>query len=63
MTAGPDYEGLVRQTVAEIQRRLDDPPDFRELAGSAFVSPYHFHRIFHAMVGESARELARPAAA
>src|SRR5262245_55154987 len=53
------YEDLVRQTVDEIERRLDDPPDFRELAASAFVSPYHFHRMFGALVGESPRELAR----
>jgi AraC family transcriptional regulator len=54
-----EYEEIVRRTVAEIARRLDDPPDFRELAARSFVSPYHFHRIFHAMVGESPRELAR----
>jgi len=50
---------MVRRTVREIQRHLDDPPDFRALAASAFVSPYHFHRIFSAMVGESPRELGR----
>lgn len=50
---------MVRQTVEEIQRRLDDPPGFRELATRAFISPYHFHRIFRAMVGESPRELVR----
>src|SRR5438552_280578 len=54
-----EYEEIIRRTVAEIERRLDDPPDFRVLAASAFVSAYHFHRIFHAMVGESPRELAR----
>lgn len=53
------YEAMVRQTVEEIQRRLDDPPGFRELATRAFISPYHFHRIFRAMVGESPRELVR----
>jgi AraC family transcriptional regulator len=53
------YEAMVRGTVAEIQRRLDDPPGFRELADRAYLSPYHFHRIFRAMVGESPRELVR----
>jgi AraC family transcriptional regulator len=56
---GHDYEEMVRRAVAEIQRRLDDPPAFRELAAEAFVSAYHFHRIFDAMVGESPRELGR----
>jgi len=53
------YEQMVRDTVAEIQRRIDNPPDFRQLAANAFLSAYHFHRIFDAMVGESPRELAR----
>lgn len=53
------YETMVRQTVSEIQRRLDDPPGFRELADRAYLSPYHFHRIFRAMVGESPKELVR----
>jgi AraC family transcriptional regulator len=53
------YEAMARQTIEEIERRLDDPPGFRELAARAHVSPYHFHRIFHAMVGESPRELVR----
>jgi DNA gyrase inhibitor GyrI len=53
------YETIVRQAVREIQRRLNDSPDFRELAAAAYLSPFHFHRLFHAMVGESPRELAR----
>jgi AraC family transcriptional regulator len=53
------YEAMVRRTVNEIQRRLDDPPGFRELADGAHLSPYHFHRIFRAMAGESPRELVR----
>jgi len=53
------YEAMVRQTMTEIERRLDDPPSFRELADRAYLSPYHFHRIFRAMVGESPKELVR----
>ncbi len=56
---GFEYELMVRRAVDEIERCLDDPPGMHELAAGAFVSPYHFHRIFHALVGESARELAR----
>jgi AraC family transcriptional regulator len=54
-----DYVAVVRETVAEIQRRLDDPPGFRELADRAFLSPYYFHRIFRAMAGESPAEMVR----
>jgi AraC family transcriptional regulator len=53
------YEAMVRRTVGEIQRRLDDPPGFRELADGAHLSPYHFHRIFRAMAGESPKDLVR----
>jgi AraC family transcriptional regulator len=53
------YEAVVRRTVTEIQSRLDDPPGFRELADAAHLSPYHFHRIFRAMAGESPKELVR----
>ena len=56
---GVGYEEMVRRAVRDIQHRLDDPIDFRALAASAFVSPYHFHMIFRAMVGESPRELGR----
>ncbi|MGH3656744.1 MAG: AraC family transcriptional regulator [Micromonosporaceae bacterium] len=54
-----DYEAMVRDTMAEIAGRLDDPPGFRELADRVFLSPYHFHRIFRAMTGESPAEIIR----
>jgi AraC family transcriptional regulator len=53
------YEAMVRRTVVEIERSLDDPPGFRELADRAHLSPYHFHRIFRAMIGESPKEFVR----
>lgn len=54
-----NYEEVVAKTVEEIKGRLDDPPSFRELADMAFLSPYHFHRIFRAMLGESPAEMTR----
>ncbi len=33
--------------------RLDNPPSLRELAAAAHVSPFHFHRIWRAMTGET----------
>ncbi len=39
--------------------RLDDPPTFRDLAERVHLSPYHFHRIFRGMTGESPAELVR----
>jgi AraC family transcriptional regulator len=40
--------------------RLDAPPSLEELAAAANVSPFHFHRIWRAMTGETiARTIAR----
>ena len=33
--------------------RLDDPPTLAELAAAACVSPFHFHRIWRSMTGET----------
>lgn len=33
--------------------RLDDPPALAELAAAAAVSPYHFHRMWRALTGET----------
>lgn len=53
------YEAVIREIVLDIQRRLDSPPGFRELAETACLSPYHFHRVFRAMAGESPAEMIR----
>lgn len=36
--------------------RLDDPPPLEELAAAAAISPFHFHRIWRALTGETVRE-------
>ena len=52
-----DSNGIYRQRILKvlvhIQRNLDRPLSLEELAGVAHFSPYHFHRVFRAMVGES----------
>ncbi|MEM1414678.1 MAG: AraC family transcriptional regulator [Myxococcota bacterium] len=53
------YEEAVRGTVARIARSLDDALDLRALAKAAALSPFHFHRIFRGMVGETPLELHR----
>jgi AraC family transcriptional regulator len=39
-----------------LSERLDDPPPLEELAAAAAISPFHFHRIWRALTGETVRE-------
>ena len=41
---------------------LDDALDFATVADVACLSPYHFHRIYHSMQGETVTETVRAAA-
>ncbi len=48
-----DYKARMLRVLIHIQRHLDEALDLEVLAGVAHFSPYHFHRIFRGMVGES----------
>ncbi len=39
-----------------LSERLDDPPSLEELAAAAHISPYHFHRIWRVLTGETVSE-------
>lgn len=39
-----------------LSERLDSPPSLEELAKAAAVSPFHFHRIWRALTGETVRQ-------
>lgn len=49
-----DYRERLLRVLLHIQEHLDDALPLDELAGVAFFSPYHFHRVFRGMTGESA---------
>jgi AraC family transcriptional regulator len=49
------YEERMLRVLVHIQQRLDDEMPLAELARVAYFSPYHFHRIFRGMVGESVK--------
>jgi AraC family transcriptional regulator len=53
------YAMIVQRTIRRITGHLDEALDLDTLAGEAGVAPFHFHRIFRGMVGETALELAR----
>jgi AraC family transcriptional regulator len=51
-----DYKERMLRVLVHIQQRLDDPLTLAKLARLACFSPYHFHRIFKGMLGESVQE-------
>ncbi len=54
-----DYKRRMLRVLVHIQQHLDDTLRLEELAALACFSPYHFHRIFKGMVGESVKEHVR----
>jgi AraC family transcriptional regulator len=50
------YKQRILQVLIHIQNHLDEAMSLEDLAGIAHFSPFHFHRIFRGMVGESVKE-------
>ena len=53
------YQERMGRVLVHIQNHLDEPMPLDQLAGVACFSPWHFHRIFRGMVGESVKEHVR----
>jgi AraC family transcriptional regulator len=53
------YHQAVRRAVERIAQSLDDALDLETVAAEACLSPFHFHRVFRGMVGETPLELSR----
>ena len=53
------YKERILRVLVHIQHHLDEAVSLDELAALAHFSPYHFHRIFRGMVGESVMEHVR----
>ena len=58
-TTRSDYAIRLERVFAWLVDHLDDTLDLRVLADVACMSPHHFHRIYHAMQGETAAEAVR----
>ncbi len=54
-TTKKDYTQRMFKVLGYIQRHLDEDISLEKLADIACFSPYHFHRIFRGMVGESVK--------
>ncbi len=48
-----EYKSRINRVIDYIEANIDKEMTLAELAGVAHFSPYHFHRIFGAMVGET----------
>jgi AraC family transcriptional regulator len=53
LTTEVDHQQRILKVLVHIQKHLDDVLSLESLAGIACFSPYHFHRVFAALVGES----------
>ena len=52
-TQWPRFEPRMRRVVEHVYAHLDEPLDLLTLADIAHVSPHHWHRIYHALYGET----------
>lgn len=48
-----EYAARMNRVVDHIQCHLAEPLDLERLAAVACFSPFHFHRLFHAWMGET----------
>ncbi len=51
--AKPDYVNRVNRAIDHITRHMSEPLNLEDVARVASFSPYHFHRIFRGLVGET----------
>lgn len=55
-TTRADYARRVARAMAMIERSLDQPPGLEALADAAALSPFHFHRVYRELAGETPAE-------
>lgn len=58
-TTEADYRARIDRVIRAIAADLDAPLDLNALADIACFSPYHFHRAYRAIAGETAAETVR----
>src|SRR5215475_12286984 len=51
--ANVDYVDRINRAIDHITRNLAEPLPLEDVARTASFSPFHFHRIFRALVGET----------
>ena len=58
-TTRSDYAERLERVFGWLADHLDDTLDLTRLAEVACLSPYHFHRVYRAMQGETAADTVR----
>src|SRR5262245_38159116 len=53
------YSERIQRVIDHVAGHLDDDLDLETLAGVACLSPYHFHRIYRGLLGETVNETVR----
>jgi AraC family transcriptional regulator len=60
MSTNPNaYATRIQRVVDHLAEHLDDPLDLESLARVACFSPYHFHRIYRGLLGETVHDTVR----
>lgn len=54
-----NYDACIRKSIEYIELNLDSKIELKDLADRVFMSKYHFHRVFHSVVGEPVAEYIR----
>lgn len=54
-----DYRRRILKVMDHLRAHLDDAPSFERLAEIACLSPFHFHRIYRGMTGETMADTVR----
>lgn len=56
---GSDYLARVNRALDYIVRHLDQRLKLQDVAAAAALSPFHFHRVFHALIGETLHQFVK----
>ncbi|AZV58067.1 helix-turn-helix transcriptional regulator [Clostridium sp. AWRP] len=54
-----NYNACIRKSIDYIENNLNNKIELEDIAHKVFLSKYHFHRIFHSVVGEPVAEYIR----
>ncbi|KAJ49163.1 AraC family transcriptional regulator [Clostridium tetanomorphum] len=54
-----NYDVCIKKSIEYIEHNLNNKIELKDIADNVFLSKYHFHRVFHAVVGEPVAEYIR----